>query len=120
MKIEHLALHVRDPARSARFYLEDVGLDATATDEEWGVRVRLVDGFMLALIRGEPVPSEVVDRVHFGCALASPEAARAVRERMRRVGTREVEWCDEEGYTGVKVTDPDGYVIELSYDAQER
>ena len=28
----------------------------------------------------------------------------------------ELEWEDEGDYTGVKVQDPDGYVVELAYD----
>ena len=118
MRIRHLAINVRDPERSRRFYLETLGLEATADKEEWGYRVRMADGVMFALIEGDPPPPEYIDRVHFGCALPDPEAVHAVRERMRQAGVPEVEWWEEHGYTSVKVADPDGYVVELSYDVQ--
>src|SRR3712207_7281232 len=38
---------VRDPERSRRFYLDVLGLEATADREEWGYRVRLADGMVL-------------------------------------------------------------------------
>jgi len=117
--LRHLALSVSDPHRSAAFYLHVIGLEGEAREESWGCRVMLSDGFMLALIEGDPLPNDVVGRVHFGCALASPGAARALRERLRDAGVREVEWEDaevEESYVGLKVADPDGYVVELSYD----
>lgn len=75
---------------------------------------------MLALIRGDVLPPAWADRVHFGCSLETPEHAREVRARLREAGVREIEWEDaeaEEGYVGVKVADPDGYVVELYYDA---
>jgi catechol 2,3-dioxygenase-like lactoylglutathione lyase family enzyme len=114
--IRHLALHVSDPERSARFYLDTLGLAASARDEEWGVRVTTDDGVMLALIRGEPLPADVIGRIHFGCGLPDAHAVRRTRERLQEVGVAEVEWWDEDGYVSIKVADPDGYVVELSYD----
>jgi hypothetical protein len=93
-----------------------LGLDGDARQEPWGYRVVLRDGFMLALIRGEPLPPDVAGTVHFGCALAGREDACAVRARLHDAGVREVEWEDSEGYAGVKVRDPDDYVVELAYD----
>jgi catechol 2,3-dioxygenase-like lactoylglutathione lyase family enzyme len=116
MLIGHLALTVRDPRASADFYLSVIGLDGTTREEPWGCRLELRDGFMLALIRGEPLPPAVADAVHFGCALAGPEEARQERERLRSAGAREVEWEDADDYVGVKIVDPDGYIVELSYD----
>jgi catechol 2,3-dioxygenase-like lactoylglutathione lyase family enzyme len=117
MLIGHLALTVRDPRASADFYLSVVGLDGTAHEEPWGCRLALRDGFMLALIKGEPLPSGLASAVHFGCTLSTPDAARRERERLRSAGARELEWEDEDDYVGVKVADPDGYVVEISYDA---
>ena len=118
VKLSHLALNVSDPAASSRFYLDTIGLAGTAVREEWGQRLRLEDGFMLALIEGAPLPSDVADRVHFGCHLPDEAAVRAARARLRAGGTEEVEWSEEPGYVSVKVRDPDGYVVEVSYDIQ--
>ena len=116
MLIRHLGLTVRDPQRSADFYRTTVGLDAEPHDEPWGVRLDLPDGFMVALIQGDPLPADVAGRVHFGSAVAGPERAREMRERLRAAGVREIEWEDSETYVGVKFEDPDGYVVELYCD----
>lgn len=115
MLIRHLALTVRDVARSRDFYLGTIGLNAEAVEEPWGARLRFPDGFMFALIAGEPA-ADGTDRVHFGCALASPDEARAIRRRLHDAGVPEHEWWDEDGSVSVKVRDPDGYVVELAYD----
>jgi catechol 2,3-dioxygenase-like lactoylglutathione lyase family enzyme len=116
--IRHLGLTVRDPQRSADFYRATVGLDAVAHDEAWGVRLLCPDGFMIALIRGEPLPTDVVGRVHFGSAVLGPEHARDVREQLRVAGVRELEWEDSASYIGIKFEDPDGYVVELYCDIE--
>jgi catechol 2,3-dioxygenase-like lactoylglutathione lyase family enzyme len=79
MPITHLGLTVRDPDRSRRFYLDVLGLDGTAYPEPWGFRVDLRDGFMLALIRGEPAGAEpAMRRLRWsrlgktGCSLPAP------------------------------------------------
>jgi catechol 2,3-dioxygenase-like lactoylglutathione lyase family enzyme len=114
--IRHLALNVRDPTASRDFYLQTVGLDGEASDERWGVRIKFADGFMFALIQGDPPPASGIAAVHFGCALPSRDDARETRDRLRNAGVTELEWDDEGDYTGVKVQDPDGYVVELAYD----
>jgi len=116
MLITHLGLTVRDPDRSRRFYLDVLGLDGSAYPEPWGFRVDLRDGFMLALIRGEPAGAELARTVHFGAASSSADAAREIRDRLRGHGVPEIEWEDADDYVGVKVGDPDGYVVELAYE----
>ena len=118
MRITHLALNVRNPERSRQFYLDTLGLDAVAHKEDWGYRLRMADGMVFALLAGEPLPPDVVDRIHFGSALAEPQAVHALRARLEKEGVQEVEWWEEPGYTSLKVADPDGYVVELSYDVQ--
>jgi catechol 2,3-dioxygenase-like lactoylglutathione lyase family enzyme len=83
-----------------------------------GIRLRLDDGFMLALIEGDPLPSNVVDRIHFGCDLPDADSVSQIRARLADADVPEVEWVEEPGYSSVKVRDPDGYVIELSWDIQ--
>src|SRR5215471_3510359 len=103
MRIRHLALNVRDARRSEQFYLDELGLAGTATVEEWGVRLRLADGFMLALIEGDPLPADVIDRVHFGCDLPDADAVHQLRARLQAADIPEVEFVEEPGYTSVKV-----------------
>ena len=116
MLIRHLGLTVRDPQASADFYRSTVGLDAEVHDEPWGVRLTCPDGFMIALIEGEPLPPALADRVHVGSAVNEPRHARELREQLRAAGVRELEWEDSESYVGVKFEDPDGYVVEVYID----
>ena len=118
MRIRHLALSVSDVERSERFYIDKIGLAGTVTVEDWGVRLRLDDGFMMALIEGDPLPSDVVDRIHFGCQLPDADCVTQLRARLRAAGVPEVDWVEEEGYSSLKVRDPDGYVVECSWDIQ--
>jgi hypothetical protein len=74
-------LSVSDVERSVRFYMDKIGLAGTVTVEDWGARLRLDDGFMMALIEGDPLPSDVVDRIHFSgvsflMRTASPNSER--------------------------------------------
>jgi catechol 2,3-dioxygenase-like lactoylglutathione lyase family enzyme len=101
-----------------RFYMDELGLPGTSTVEEWGVRLRLDDGFMMALIEGTPLPPDAVDRIHFGCQLLDADSVYETRARLRAAGVPEVDWVEEEGYTSVKIRDPDGYVVELAWDIQ--
>ena len=114
MRLTHLALAVRDPEASARFYREVIGLSGRATAEDWGQRLDLDDGFTFALIAGDPLPSDVVGRVHFGATVGSPEDVHAIRARLRDAGVHEVEWVEEERFTSVEVADLDAYLVEIS------
>jgi hypothetical protein len=53
---------------------------------------------------------------HFGCSLRDGAIARDLRERLRNRGVPELAWEDSADYVGVKVADPDGYVVELAYE----
>jgi len=116
MLIRHLGITVRDARQSADFYLSVIGLDGEVRQTPWGFRLDLVDGFMLALIEGEPLPGDHAAAVHFGVTLEQPEEVHRVRDKLRQAGVPELEWEDADGYTGLKVQDPDGYVVEISYD----
>jgi hypothetical protein len=41
------------------------------------------------------------------------------RSRFSASGVPEHEWWDEAGYTSVKVLDPDGYVVEMSWERDD-
>jgi hypothetical protein len=83
----------------------------------------MADGFVITtpthvnftLLRGEP-PASMGD-FHVGVSLADADAVRTARRRLAALGLVEHEWCDEDDYISVKVLDPDGYVVEVSWDA---
>ena len=115
--MKHLALAVRDQERSRRFYEAYFGFDARPARRYDDGVLMLYDanGFSLALgPTDEPV--ELPRFLHFGVRLASREAVRAFRERLVTDGVPIVEEWDEREYVSVKCRDPDGYVVEASWE----
>jgi catechol 2,3-dioxygenase-like lactoylglutathione lyase family enzyme len=113
----HLALAVRDQARSRRFYETYFGFDAGARVADDGVL--LLDngrGFVLALGETDE-PITLPPFLHFGFEAAErPDDVRAFRDRLLADGIPLVEEQDEPGYVSVKCRDPDGYVVELAWE----
>ena len=115
--MNHLALAVSDQQRSTRFYVDYFGFVPEPEPREDGV-VILHDacGFSLAL--GEiQEPVVLPPFLHFGRGVASPGEVRSFRDRIQADGLDIVEWWDEPDYVSVKFRDPDGYVIEVGWDA---
>jgi catechol 2,3-dioxygenase-like lactoylglutathione lyase family enzyme len=117
-RLRHLALAVRDQARSRQFYERYFGFDgASAQRYPDGVLIlrHADDGFSLAL--GE-VDEDVTlpPFLHIGFDLGAPEAVRALRDRLRADGVAVVEENEEELYVSCKCFDPDGYVVEAAWE----
>jgi catechol 2,3-dioxygenase-like lactoylglutathione lyase family enzyme len=115
--VQHLALAVRDQEQSRRFYATYFGFDAGSRlyDDGNVLFVYNADRFALALgpwSDGTRLP----DFLHFGILLDSPDAVRAFRRRLEADGIAVVEWWDEPDYVSVKCRDPDGYVVEASWE----
>ena len=115
--VTHLALAVSDQERSRRFYESYFGFGAQpARRYDDGVLMLYdADGFSLALgPTREPI---VLPRfLHFGIRLPSRDAAQAFRDRLAADGVPIVEEWDEPDYVSVKCRDPDGYVVEASWE----
>jgi catechol 2,3-dioxygenase-like lactoylglutathione lyase family enzyme len=114
--VDHLALAVSDQARSRAFYETYLGFEAEPEPRADGVLI-LHDaaGFSLAL--GETDEAiRLPGFLHFGKGLASPEEVRSFRDRIVTDGREVVDWWDEPDYVSVKFRDPDGYVIEVSWE----
>lgn len=115
--MQHLALAVTDQERSRRFYETYFGFDARPPRRYDDGVLMLYDasGFSLAL---GPVdgPIELPPFLHFGVHARSPEEVQAFRGRLRADGVPIVEEWDEPEYVSVKCADPDGYVVELSWE----
>jgi hypothetical protein len=56
--------------------------------------------------------------MHFGVALRDRDAVLALGDRLRRDGVELVEEWDEPDYVSVKCRDPDGYIVEASWEPQ--
>jgi catechol 2,3-dioxygenase-like lactoylglutathione lyase family enzyme len=117
VRLNHLALAVRDQQRSIDFYATYFGFDpSTATRYPDGVViVHDPAGFALAL--GEDRMAERAGGFpHFGFDMDSPEAVRDLRARLVADGFELVEDEDEASYVGFKCLDPDRHVIEVSWE----
>jgi catechol 2,3-dioxygenase-like lactoylglutathione lyase family enzyme len=117
-RLRHLALAVRDQARSRRFYETYFGFDgSTAQRYPDGTLIlrHAEDGFSLALGR---LDSELTlpPFLHFGFDFGRPEEVRRIRDRLRADGVEIVEEWEEDLYVSCKCRDPDGYVVEAAWE----
>ena len=115
--MDHLAIPVADVDRSRRFYETYWGFGAKrARRYEDGV-LMLYDarGFALALgpAHGDP-PAH--PWLHFGLGRPDRESVLALRDRLVADGVEIVEEWDEPDYVSVKCRDPDGYIVEASWE----
>jgi catechol 2,3-dioxygenase-like lactoylglutathione lyase family enzyme len=118
--MDHLAIPVRDQARSRRFYEAYFGFGAQPAKvyDDGVVMLYNETGFALAL----GPSSDPVDRpswMHFGVGLPSREAVLALRDRFVHDGVELVGEWDEPSYVSVKCRDPDGYIVEASWEPAE-
>jgi catechol 2,3-dioxygenase-like lactoylglutathione lyase family enzyme len=115
--MDHLAIPVRDQARSRRFYETYFGFGARPAKRYDDGVLMLYDaaGFALALGPStEPIARPTW--MHFGVGLASRNAVLALRDRFVGAGIELVEEWDEPNYVSVKCRDPDGYIVEASWE----
>ena len=118
--MDHLALAVGDQERSRRFYERYLGFTAEPTRRSDGV-LMLHGPARFALALGETTePISFPEFLHFGTGLPTPEDVRAFRDRLVADGFEIVGEWDEPDYVSVKFRDPDGYVVEVSWESEEK
>jgi len=114
--MDHLAIPVTDQERSRRFYEAYFGFGAFPSRVYDDGVLMLYDarGFALALgpYGADPAPAWW----HFGLGLPSRDAVLALRDRYVADGLAIHEFHDEPDYVSVKVRDPDGYLVEASWE----
>ena len=76
------------------------------------------DGFALALGQTDE-PIRLPGFLHFGTGLPAAEDVRAFRDRLVADNIEIVGEWEEPDYVSVKFRDPDGYVVEVSWEPDE-
>ncbi len=114
--MDHLAIPVSDQARSRRFYETYFGFGARPAEHYDDGVLMLYDATGFALALGpSTAPIARPSWMHFGVGFPSREAVLALRDRFVGDGVELVEEWDEPDYVSVKCRDPDGYIIEASW-----
>ena len=115
--LRHVALAVSDEDRARGFYERYLGFDALPPRRYPDGVLMLFDGRGRALALG---PTDESARLpcflHFGYVLDDPQAARQIVARFERDNVSLLEREDEADYVGCKVSDPDGYVVEVFWE----
>jgi catechol 2,3-dioxygenase-like lactoylglutathione lyase family enzyme len=117
--MDHLAIPVRDQERSRRFYETYFGFGVRPARRYADGVLMLYNaaGFALALGPTE----EPIDRpawMHFGIGLPDRDGVLGLRDRLAADGVELVEEWDEPDYVSVKCRDPDGYIVEASWEPE--
>lgn len=115
--MDHLALAVSDREQSRRFYETYLGFGRSRELDDGVLMVYDERGFALAL---GPTNDSIAfpSFLHFGKGLASADTVRAFRARLEADDVEVVGWWDEPDYVSVKFRDPDGYVVEVSWEPE--
>ena len=117
LPLVHLNLTVADVERSIGFYRRWFGFTGALRRYVDGtVFVGNDDGFDLALHPGIP-GDPPAPAVHFGFRATSPEPVRRLRQELVEAGVTITDQHDLADHVSVKCLDPDGYVIEVYWDA---
>ena len=115
--MDHLAIPVRDQKRSRRFYESYFGFGARPPRRYDDGVLMLYDAKRFALALGpSDTPISPPSWMHFGLRLPDRDAVIALRDRLAADGVELVEEWDERDYVSVKCRDPDGYIVEASWE----
>ena len=114
MLFRHINLVVADPEISAEFYRSLLLPDAEAVWLGDSLHLRTSAGDDLAFQTGNPLRAQ---GAHHGFIAASVEAVDRLLSRVRARGVAVTDDCTEEGFRSIKFLDPDGYEIEVYWEA---
>jgi catechol-2,3-dioxygenase len=118
MRLNHLHLHVRDRARSVRFYSDWFGL---CTTREFDTLTFLADdaGFDLALME-DSHSADLPPWFHFGFRQDTQTALLELLEAMRGAGVPIArDLYQDETLASYRCSDPDGYTIEVYWEESQ-
>ncbi len=111
--LNHLALPVKDPERSAQFYADLFNMEITSSSPEMAFLKTVGSTDMIALNRSKAEVVSGRESMHFGF-MVDPEQFDAA---LRTIEEKSVKKVSEPGRRGVGryifIEDPDGYTIEI-------
>jgi catechol 2,3-dioxygenase-like lactoylglutathione lyase family enzyme len=115
--LSHIALAVRDPKKSAKFYQKLFGCTIKYRDEE---RVEVTtpgDDDVITLDSTLPFTGRAAGIAHFGFRLRDPQHIDAVVKRVAGSGGRLLRRGEfAPGFPFAYIADPDGYEVEVWYE----
>ncbi|MCJ1880311.1 VOC family protein [Pseudomonas nitroreducens] len=111
----HIALFVRDPELSARWYADILGMQESARGESWIMLTFGVKHHDIALIRAEPQARQGgLGLQHYGLEIAGDlDTLRRLYGMLLGKGVEVVKITDHEIGNGVYFNDPDGNRLEF-------
>lgn len=111
----HVALYVRDPVASGRWYGEVLGMEQVASEERWTFMSFGQKHHDIALIRAHtPAELGTIGLQHYGLEIAGGlDELRRLYGMLLRRGVPIVKITDHKAGIGVYFTDPDGNRLEF-------
>ncbi len=111
--LNHLALPVKDPERSAQFYADLFNMEITSSSPEMAFLKTVGATDMIALNRSKAEVVSGRESMHFGF-MVDPEQFDAA---LRTIEEKSVKKVSEPGRRGIGryifIEDPDGYTVEI-------
>lgn len=117
MSIQHLHLHVRDRTLAEHFYASWFGMTVQRRASE--ITFMTDEREFLFALMDDAAPAPMPPWFHFGIRLQTAAAVLALHERMvgSGIGIRKPV-CQDVSLVSYRCADPDGYVIEVYWEAE--
>jgi len=111
--LNHLALSVKDPARSARFYADLFNMEITSSSPETAFLKTVGATDMIALNRSNGEIVSARESMHFGF-IVDPDQFDAALRTIEEISVKKVsEASNRDMGRYIFIEDPDGYTVEI-------
>ena len=111
--LNHLALPVKDPEQSARFYADLFNMEITSSSPEIAFLKTVDSTDMLTLNRSQVAITSGRESLHFGFIVTPDQFDAALRTIKEKLGEKVSEPGKRSIGRFIFIADPDGYVVEI-------
>ena len=111
--LNHLALPVKDPEQSARFYADLFNMEITSSSPEIAFLKTVDSTDMLTLNRSQVAIASGRESLHFGFIVTPDQFDAALRTIKEKLGEKVSEPGKRSIGRFIFIEDPDGYVVEI-------